>query len=201
MNIGVDFDNTLVCFDDLFYRAAVEKNWIPKETPASKEQVRDYLRKMGKEPSWTELQGMVYGVLIQDAPAYPGVAEFMTACFRSKIPVSIISHKTRIPFLGEPHDLHAAARKWLVNQGCHTMWGIPQERVFLEVTKAKKLKRIAAEQCTHFVDDLPEFLNDTDFPSNVKKIFFDPHGRSVQKEFWLIARDWDHILWRLIEGK
>ena len=77
MKIGIDFDNTLVCFDELFYRAAMEKKLIPAFLPTSKEQVRDYLRKQKKEDLWTELQGYVYGVLIKDAPAFEGVDEFM----------------------------------------------------------------------------------------------------------------------------
>jgi len=38
----------------------------------------------------------------------------------SEIPVFIISHRTRHPFIGEPHDLHAAALSWLERQGFFT---------------------------------------------------------------------------------
>ena len=80
MRIGIDFDNTIVCFDTLFHRAAVEKSLIPADLPLSKTSVRDYLRREGREEAWTELQGYVYGVKIHDAAPFPGVLEFFARC-------------------------------------------------------------------------------------------------------------------------
>ena len=60
--IGIDFDNTIVCYDGVFYETAVERKMIGCDSQCrSKEQVRDYLRGIGKEDQWTLLQGYVYG--------------------------------------------------------------------------------------------------------------------------------------------
>ena len=61
MILGVDFDNTLVCYDSLFYRVALEKEAIPSKCAPTKRAVRDHLRENGLEDLWTELQGYVYG--------------------------------------------------------------------------------------------------------------------------------------------
>jgi hypothetical protein len=93
-----------------------------------------------------------------------------------EIPVVIISHRTRYPYLGEKHDLHQAARTWLAALGfCDPdRTGLRSDRVYLELTKQDKIARIADAACSHFIDDLPEFLDDPAFPAGVQKILFDP---------------------------
>ena len=113
MHIGIDFDNTIVCYDALFHRVCLEKGLITPNIPANKSDVRNYLRRIGKEDAWTEMQGYVYGARMSEASPYPGVIEFVTASLRAGTPVSIISHKTRHPFIGPQYDLHQSARDWL----------------------------------------------------------------------------------------
>ena len=176
MRIGVDFDNTIVCCDPLFHRAALEKKLIPSTVGVGKSDVRNYLRRVGQEPAWTELQGYVYGDLLREAQPFPGVLDFFAACVKRNVPVAIVSHKTKNPFLGEPHDLHKTALDWLAAQGFFTNVGLPRDAVYLELTKEAKLQRIAALSCTHFIDDLPEFLAEPAFPLNVSRILFNPNN-------------------------
>jgi len=178
MHIGVDFDNTIVCYDALFHKVAREKNLIPAEVPVNKSDVRNYLRRVGNEDAWTEMQGYVYGARMAEAAPYPGVIEFFKAARAAGIPVSIISHKTRHPFLGEPYDLHQTATCWLEQQGFFDSEriGLPRNRAFFELTKQAKLERIAQCGCTHFIDDLPEFLGEPAFPENVQRILFDSNN-------------------------
>jgi len=49
MVLGVDFDNTIVRYDDLFHRVAVERGLVPATVPARKNDVRDFLRQQGRE--------------------------------------------------------------------------------------------------------------------------------------------------------
>lgn len=172
MHLGLDFDNTLVCYDALFHRVAREQGLIPADLAATKSEVRDFLRRAGREPAWTEMQGVVYGPRIVEAEPYPGVLDFLAACARTNLPMSIVSHKTRQPIVGEPHNLHAAAECWL--ERWSVLAFIPRERVHFELTKAAKLARIGAIGCTHFVDDLPELLAEPAFPVTVEKVLFDP---------------------------
>ena len=176
--IGVDFDNTIVCYDAVFHRVAVEQGLVPAEVPATKTAVRDHLRRAGKEAAWTELQGVVYGPRIAEAGAFPGVKEFFRECRMRGLPVKIISHKTRFPYAGTKHDLHAAAMIWLAKQGFFAADGIglSTESVFFEASKPEKLARIAALGCSVFIDDLPEFLAEPDFPPAVRRVLFDPMG-------------------------
>lgn len=174
--IGVDFDNTIVCYDEVFGRLAVELGLVPPEAATSKTAIRDHLRAAGHEDRWTGFQGTVYGPRMMDAGLFPGVAGFFATCRDAGIPVAIVSHRTRFPYLGPRHDLHAAARDFLARHGFHDPAGIalPADRVFFEETKEAKLGRIAALGCTTFVDDLPELLADPRFPTGVHRILFDP---------------------------
>ena len=69
MRIGIDFDNTIVSYDALFHKVAREQGVVPPNTPANKLAVRDYLRQIGKEDLWTEMQGYVYGERMDEVRA------------------------------------------------------------------------------------------------------------------------------------
>jgi hypothetical protein len=195
MHLGIDFDNTIVCYDALFHRVCVEKKLIPAETPANKSDVRNYLRRIGKEEAWTEMQGYVYGERMSEAAPYPGVLEFIAAFHRTGHSVSIISHKTLHPFLGPKYDLHEAALKWLEQQGFFDpkRIGLARENVFLELTKEAKLERIGSAGATHFIDDLPEFLGEPGFPEKVRRILFDPNQLYTDEIRFTRATSWKVI--------
>ncbi len=200
MLVGVDFENTIVCCDQLFHRAAVEQGLIPAEVGTSKDEVRDYLRACGREDAWTELQGYVYGVLIREAPAFPGVVDFFWHCRERGIGVCIISHKTRYPFLGRAYDLHQAAHDWLERQGFTdpARIGLSPGQVFFELTKGEKLERIGRARCSHFVDDLPELLIEPGFPAGVERILFDPNDQHPGDRQFHRAMSWAKVEQRLI---
>jgi len=175
MHIGLDFDNTIVSYDALFHTVALEGGWITAEVPVSKVSVRDHLRSIGKETLWTEMQGYVYGARMDEAVAYPGVLDCLHWTRAQGIVVSIVSHKTRHPFLGEQFDLHLAAKRWIelyLKDAKGPM--VKPGQVYFEVTKESKVKRIAEIGCTVYVDDLPEILQADGFPQSTYKILFDP---------------------------
>jgi FMN phosphatase YigB (HAD superfamily) len=195
MIFGVDFDNTIVCYDDLVHRAALDLGLIPATLPPGKGNVRDHLRQEGREDDWTRLQGHVYGVTISDAPVFPGVLEFLETCRERGVDVFIVSHKTRHPVLGDRHDLHRAAHDWLDARGFYetTRTGLSRERVFFELTKQQKLERIGSLGCSHFVDDLPEFLLEPAFPAGVERILFDPRRQHMNSGALLRAESWPEV--------
>jgi hypothetical protein len=178
MKLGLDFDNTLVTYDRLFHRVACEEGLIEASVAVNKNAVRDDLRRRGLEPSWTALQGRVYGPRMKDAELFPGVIEALAALHTAGVELCIVSHKTRHPYSGEKHDLHLAARSWIEASGLCDVprTGLSADAVFFELTKEAKLARIRQQGCTHFIDDLPEILNHADFPAEVRKILFDPSG-------------------------
>ncbi len=195
MLVGVDFDNTIVCYDQLFYRVAVERGLLLPQVPVSKGKVRDYLRQCGREDAWTELQGYVYGARMHEAYPFPGVLEFFRRCKEQALTVCIISHKTRLPFQGPIYDLHQAAHSWLESQGFYDPSGIGllPHQVYFELTKQEKLARIVQVGCSHFIDDLPEFLAEPEFPAGVKRILFDPNADHSADNLFDRASSWADI--------
>ncbi|MFA5159622.1 MAG: haloacid dehalogenase-like hydrolase, partial [Candidatus Omnitrophota bacterium] len=180
-----------------FHQVALEKGLIPDDIPKNKESVRDYLRQTDKEDIWTEMQGYVYGARMFDVPAFPGALDCIARLRKNGIPVFIISHKTRYPYKGETYDLHASAREWLEANGLLESGpiGISFKDVFLKETKQEKLLQIGACGCTHFIDDLPEFLADPAFPKNTKKLLFSPTRKespSLNKDV-MSFKSWQEI--------
>jgi len=192
--IGLDFDNTIVSYDALFYRVAREMDVVPESTPQTKNAVRNHLREVGREPVWTEMQGTVYGARMDEAIAFPGALASIKALRADGHQVRVISHKTRYPFLGEQHDLHSAARHWLEINGFFdpNLIGMKPEEAFFEETKEAKLGRAEAEGCTHFVDDLPEILAHQGFPHSVHRILFDPNNEHLDTT-WSRLSSWPQI--------
>ncbi|MCS6771605.1 MAG: hypothetical protein NZ740_06220 [Kiritimatiellae bacterium] len=202
MIIGIDLDNTIIDYRGVFHRHAVRRGLIPPSVPPGKDDVRDYLRAIGREDDFTELQGFVYGPGLAEAKPFEGVHEALGALQRAGHRPIIISHKTPRPFLGPPYDLQAFAREWLRSQG---LVGEPHgilapNDLFLEPTKAAKQARIAELGCEWFIDDLPEFLEDAAFPPSVRRILFDPEGKSRPDPRWRSARSWSEISSIILES-
>ena len=101
MRIGLDFDNTIINYDRVFYQVAVENGYLNKTTnvDATKTGIRDYFRSIDAEEKWTMLQGLVYGKEILKAIPYSGVLKTIERLISLGNQVMIISHKTRTPFL------------------------------------------------------------------------------------------------------
>jgi len=196
MRIGIDFDNTIVCYDPVFFLAAREQELIPEDVPPTKSGVRDYLRRIGREDDWTVLQGYIYGARMELADPFPGALDFIRRARAAGIEIFIVSHKTRTPYLGPEYDLHAAATGWLESQGAFSpsQVNLERERVFFELTKNDKIARIAALSCTHFIDDLPEFLAEPGFPVGMEKLLFEPGNEERQVDTPMRRmRSWDSI--------
>jgi hypothetical protein len=204
MRIGFDFDNTIVSYDELFFNVATEKSLIPASLPQSKLAVRDYLRKVDDEDSWTEMQGYVYGARMNDAVAYAGAIEFIRLARDCGIAMVIVSHKTKHPFMGPKYNLHDAARGWVENylvEGVKNL--IEPDQVFFEVTKKDKIARIAQCECDFYIDDLPEILSMPGFPKKTERILFDPensHGDDsvvgARLESWQEIKNYFEMKWK-----
>lgn len=192
MLVGLDFDNTIVCYDRLFHRLARERGLIPDTVPQTKSAVRDYLRSIDRENDWTEMQGVGYGPRISDAEPFPGVLDFLKRCKSHGIRVAIVSHKTKHPYLGEKYDLHEAAHTFLTRHGFYRTsdTGLSPLSVWLELTKQDKLDRIGSLGCDVFMDDLPEFLGEASFPSRPRKVLFDPANACPDRADYTRVPSW-----------
>ena len=194
IKLGIDFDNTLITYDALFKKAALEKNLIPVNFPENKHLIRNYLRERDQEELFTILQGEVYGSRIFEASQSEGMYESLTKVQNNGIELFVISHKTKTPYDGPKYNLHNAAYNWLEKNLFFEKSGInlPRKNVYFEVTKEKKIKRIASLGCTHFIDDLPEILDMVN--SKIIKILYNPKLNHIKKNDYINMKNWSELL-------
>jgi len=181
MLIGIDFDNTIACYDGVFHKAALELALVPNDLGPSKNAVRDYLNGAGRKDAFTALQGHVYGARMDLVSPYAGFVDFVDGARAAGHELAIVSHKTKTPMAGPAHDMHQAAWDFLTAHGIASEARIARQRTFFELTKEAKVARIAALGCDIFIDDLPEILTMDGFPKSVRGILFDPDGHHAGK--------------------
>ncbi len=196
MKIGLDFDNTIVCYDTAFAQVTDEWDCVAADTPRTKLGIRDHLRNIGKEDIWTRMQGHVYGPGMVHARSYPGVADNIRALRAQGHDVYVISHRTKKPFLGPPHDLHSFARAWLT--ASVTYAGAPlfgPTETFFEETLPQKIARIGSQGCDLFLDDLTDVLKHADFPGTTQGVLFDPNREHKPAEAagYKVIHSWDEL--------
>jgi len=175
MRIGLDFDNTVARYDEVFAAEAKLEKLIPTTWKGTKKLLRDTLRtKEDGDLLWQKLQGRVYGPRMFQAKLYPGVAQFMLRCKHRGDDVFIVSHKTEYA----RHDptetpLRKTALEWMELSGFFdkTKLGLSKDHVFFEKTRREKVSRIAILELDVFVDDLKEVYGEREFP-DIEKILF-----------------------------
>ncbi len=196
MIVGIDFDNTIVTYDELLFRWMRERGWVGDEMPRTKRGLRDALRALPDgESKWQQAQAFLYGPGLQDAPLIEGVVEFLRACRERGVPVFVISHKTQYA-AADPGgvDMRREAMAWMERQGLFgDAMGLAPDRVFFELARADKLARIRSLGCTHFIDDLEETFLEPDFPSDVVKILYAPGGEPDSIRDGVCLRSWRAI--------
>ena len=194
MVIGVDFDNTLISYDAVFHRLALEAGLIGPDCPPDKKAIRDAVRLApGGEAAWQALQGQAYGPRILEALPSPGAKAFLAGCREVGIPVRVISHKTAYATADPTRTpMREAALGWLRSQGLGAL------EVQFGNSRGEKVALIAAAKCTHFIDDLEETFLEPAFPAGVQGILYAPgEGAADLPGVWT-ARSWDEIGRRLL---
>ncbi len=195
--IGVDFDNTMISYDELMYRISVEWGLIPEQFHANKKKIRDHIRTIKDgELKWQKLQAVVYGSRINEAVIFDGVKEFFDTCLNRKISIYVVSHKTIHPAQDKCVNLHQAALDWLSNNSFLSTGyscDLSRKAVFFEATRKEKIKRIKGLGCTHFIDDLIETFSDPTFPTGTSKMLFSPMEPDRSYSNAKVLSSWDEI--------
>ena len=179
MKIGVDLDNTIICYDDVFLTAARDLELIPFDLVADKNEIRARIRDLPNGVRiWMALQGKVYGSLISKARLYSGVLRVLWRCQVRGYQVVVVSHKTKFGHFDENAiPLREAAIEFLMTNGLHQKEPlVPIENVSFFATREAKLAYINSQNFDWFIDDLPEILDSPAIPKETRKLGFCPTG-------------------------
>ena len=194
MLIGLDFDNTIACYDSVFSSEAKIKGLVQKTWKGSKKDLK--LLMSDKEQGltlWQEMQGQVYGPSMHKATLFPGVARFLLRCKLSGHTVFIVSHKTKYGHFDKTKTLlRNAALNWMESKGffLDNQFSINKKNIFFANSQREKVLKIKSLNLDIFVDDLEEIFLHDDFPS-IKKILFS-NSSSIESGI-LLCNNWTDI--------
>ena len=176
MRIGIDFDNTIVCYDETVQRASLILKGVPIGATNSKDGLKEFLIQEGREEDWTEFQGYLYGPGLSFARPFTGFLQTLQELKREGCEVFVVSHKTRTPYAGAMYDLHAYANKWIKDNISSRSLGIDDSNTYLELTKEAKVERIKTLELDCFIDDLVPIVRMIKEKTDTRPILFDPNG-------------------------
>lgn len=189
LRIGIDFDNTIACYDRLFAGLAAELGVVAD----SKQAVRDAVRRLPEgELRWREMQALAYGPRMAEATLFPGFTDFVQAARQRGAALFIVSHKTeRSNLFPSGPSFRAAARAWMTGLGFFSVLGFRADAVFFEATREDKVARIASLNLSHFIDDLPEVFAEPAFPAATTALTF---AGAPEEWFGLADRLFPHMV-------
>lgn len=180
MLIGIDFDNTLICYDAVFRALATESGLLGPDEPVTKHSLRAAARRTSEgDIAWQRLQAEAYGPRILQAQPAPGCLAFLARCRHEGVPVRLISHKTEFAAQDATGtNLRQAALSWLEANGFFGP-GMPLEVKHCRFADSRQGKTayMAEEGCTHFIDDLEETFLEPSFPPHIQPVLYEP-GRA-----------------------
>lgn len=195
--VAVDFDNTIVCYDDLALKVAAENGLLDKSETLDKRTVREKVRRLPDgELKWQRIQAIIYGPRIQEASLSEGVVDFFRACRESAKKIYVVSHKSEYAEQDETNsNLRDAAMGWMIARGFFddTELGFAIEDIFFEETRVAKLERVQELQCSHLIDDLEETFLEELFPQEVGRILYSPRITPTSVPGVEVANNWKEI--------
>jgi hypothetical protein len=194
---GVDFDNTLVTYNELLTTIARERGWIGAGPIETKRVIRDRIRQLPDgEIEWQKCQALLYGPRIGEARLSDGVGTFIRLCRQHGVQVHIVSHKTEFSrYDTSGTNLRSAAMNWMTANGFFEPGGLGLDprRVFFAATRAEKIARIRQLVCTHFIDDLEETFLEEAFPLATARILYEPGRQFPAPHGVVLMRTWQEI--------
>ena len=183
IKLGIDLDNTIICYDRLIYNIAKKK--FPKlnlkNEKISKKDIKNEIIKSYGNEQRTKLQGIIYGKKILNSNLFDGFYQTIEE-LKNDFELFIISHKTKYPALGEKVNLRDSAKRFLKKHKISFCKNelIKKKNIHFADTKNKKIDIISRNQIDIFIDDLDEILKL--LPKNVLKIHFSKK-KTIYKNF------------------
>ncbi len=180
--IGIDLDNTILKYDELFHLLALEQSWIDQFCLPDKDAVKNALFKKAddfdqSENRWRQLQAWAYGSHIGKALVFDGLFDFVGWVQKCGGRLFIVSHKTEFSNYDPSVSLRDAALNTLDQRGFFKPvnkggYGFEQQDVFFASSLDEKIQKIRELNLTHFIDDLPKVICHEEFPNETRKILF-----------------------------
>ena len=199
--LGIDFDNTVACYDHVFPYAAIELNLLEGEPASSKTGVKEtLLNRIDGDLDWQRLQGQVYGRYMHLAELFPGFFEFLYLSKLRGCSVFIVSHKSEFGHYDEAQiPLREQALHWMSANRFFDRndLSMSENDGFFESSREEKICRILSLGCTHFIDDLPEIFNDSLFPEEIHKIWFQPNSSETRDVSLQRTSSWREISFQI----
>ena len=176
IHIGIDFDNTIVDYGNIFTEMAIFLGFIDYSVKLSKDEVKKIIKESDDgERKWGILQSEVYGKGIRKALMMEGFSDFVNRCRACAISLYIVSHKS----ISNPYDpmsrnLQIPALDWMKRQNFFKKGalGFNQKQVIFAETVDKKVEWIKKLNCSYFIDDLLKVLLHPRFPERTLKVQF-----------------------------
>jgi hypothetical protein len=194
---GVDFDNTLVTYDELLARIACERGLLDANASQTKKKIRDHIRRLEDgEVEWQKCQALLYGSRIGEARLIEGVPQFFELCRTRGVKVYIVSHKTEFSrYDTTGTNLRAAAIQWMTENGFFesNRLGLTAGDIFFAGTRQEKIDRIGELRCTDFIDDLEETFLEEGFPTKTARILYEPGRDSPVPAGVACMKSWREI--------
>lgn len=194
MLIGLDFDNTLARYDNVFAIEAKKQGLVSSGWQGTKQDLKSELHSIQNgDRNWQKIQGQVYGPSMHKAELFPGVSRFLLHCKLQGHTIFIVSHKTKYGHFDATKTLlRQAALSWMDDKGFFDdrVFGLSRKNVFFNATRQEKVERIEALNLDVFVDDLEEVFAEENFP-NIKKILFSNTSKGTYHD--IVCNNWSTI--------
>jgi len=174
MRIGIDLDNTLICYDKVFTASAITSGLVNENWQGNKEQLRDYIRQLPNgEYQWQQLQGYVYSEAVVNAEAFPGVFRFLWRARLKGYQLFIVSHKTKFAHHDSSKNLRTPALKWLKEKNFfnRSSSSLIDEVYFLS-TLEEKIEKFNKLNLDVLIDDLKEVVEHPLLEPKIKSFHF-----------------------------
>ena len=183
IKLGIDLDNTIICYDKLIYNLARKKfsKLNLKNKKISKKNIKNEIIKNYGNGQWTKLQGIIYGKEIINSILFDGFYEIIKE-LRDDFELFIISHKTKYPAIGKKVNLRDSAKSFLKKNKISFCKNelIKNKNIHFANTKKQKIEIIKNNKIDIFIDDLDEILEL--LPKDILKIHFSKK-KAIYKNF------------------
>jgi hypothetical protein len=175
MNIGIDLDNTIIDYSDVFIIAADYLKISLPECVKSKFEIREFLRSTeGGESTWQRIQGIVYGKFLnKHAKIFPGLLRFLWRCREKGYEITIVSHKTEFGNYDiDEYSLRDEASSFLFSQSITSGENPLVKNVFFHNNYVDKINFIKHHNFDWFIDDLEDVIIDLCEIDNLNLVLF-----------------------------